>query len=76
MFFFSFLNKTYHAMGVKNSNCKELQKNLTFAFPHRVFLAQLINSHLDVSLMRAERPSALFTTVSPVLRALVGTHSF
>lgn len=63
-------------MGVKNSNCKESQKNLTFAFPYRVFLAHLMHSHLDVSLMRAESPSVLFTTVSPVLRAVVGTHSF
>lgn len=56
-------------MGVKNSNCKEPQKNLTFALPHRVFLAHLIHSPSDVGLMRADSPSVLFTTVSPGLMA-------
>ena len=56
-------------MRVKNSNCKEPQKNLIFALPHRVFLAHLIHSHSDVGLTRADSPSVLFTTVSPGLMA-------
>lgn len=63
-------------MGVKNLNCKEPQKNLTFALPHRVFLAHLIHSNIDVSLMRADSPSVLFTIVSPVLITVPDTQCF
>lgn len=48
-------------------NCKEPQKNLTFALPHSILLAHLLHSNRDVSLMRADSPSVLFPNVSPAL---------
>lgn len=63
-------------MGVKNSHCKEPQKNLTFALPHKVFLAHLIHLHSDASLMSADSPSVLFTTALPVPMAVADTYCF